>query len=64
MNRTVVITAAIFTVGGLEAFALYLGHNGAILSAAFALIGALAGAVTGYQIGLVKTPPSTAKKGE
>lgn len=35
--------AAILTIGGLDAYALHLGHNGILMGTAMALIGAIAG---------------------
>jgi hypothetical protein len=51
------IIAAIVTIGGLELYALYLGHNGVILSATIGVIAGLAGFGGGYLAGLYKPVP-------
>ncbi|MBA7552271.1 hypothetical protein ES705_44829 [subsurface metagenome] len=47
IKRSLPITiTAIVVVGGITAYALHLGHNSALLTLAFTLIGGLAG----YQV--------------
>lgn len=62
MKSAPCIIAAIVTIGGLEGFALYLGFNGVILSAAIAVIAGLAGFGGGYVSGLYKPVPDPAEK--
>ena len=46
-SSQVVVGLAIVTVAGLEAFALYLGHNGQLFAGSIGVIGLLAGAKIG-----------------
>ena len=46
-SSQVVVGVAILTVAGLEAFALYLGHNGQLFAGSIGIIGLLAGAKIG-----------------
>lgn len=62
MKSVPCIIAAIVAIGALEAYALYLGHNGVILSASIGVIAGLAGFGGGYITGLYKPVPAPAEK--
>ena len=46
-NGSVVVALAILSVAGLEAYVLYLGHNGQLFAGSIGIIGLLAGAKVG-----------------